>query len=82
MSKELIRYADRLKERSNVAIKPIKYEPEAYEDVKPGQDYKSVPKQDNPNVGGVGAGAGKINKNIAQQDVPEKDSRNYAQKPA
>jgi len=77
-----LRYADRLKERSNVQIKPIKYEPEAYEDVKPEPDYKSVQKQEPSNVGvGVGVGAGKINKNNIQAEVPEKDSRNYPQKP-
>jgi kinesin family protein 2/24 len=66
-----LRYADRLKERSNVQIKPIKYEPEAYENAKPEPEYKPTPqiqKQENP------PNVGKINKNI-----PEKDS--YPSKP-
>ena len=73
-----LRYADRLKERSNVQIKPIKYEPEAYEDVKPQPESKPVQKEI-PNIGG---GAGKISKNNAPADIPEKDSRNNAQKPS
>jgi len=72
-----LRYADRLKERSNVQIKPMKYEPEAYEDVKPQPEYKPTPqiqKQENPNVGG------KINKNNKPENIPEKDS--YPSKPS
>ena len=73
-----LRYADRLKERSNVQIKPMKYEPEAYEDVKPQPEYKLAPqiqKQENPNPN-VG---GKINKSNKPENIPEKDS--YPSKP-
>lgn len=72
----MLRYADRLKERSNVAIKPMKYNPEqfteaSYEDLKPEPDFKPIQKLENPNYA--------KNAKNGHVDIPEKDNKH--QKP-
>ncbi len=75
-----LRYADRLKERSNVQIKPMKYEPEAYENVKAEPEYKPAPQIQKQEKEAPSVNAGKVNKNnnIPEKDKPESKNVNDA----
>jgi len=73
-----LRYADRLKERSNVAIKGMKYNPEEFEEVKPEPEFKQVQQIQKPEPN-VGKNVAKNKKDDIFNDAPEKDNKH--QKP-